>query len=114
MLSEALRLAISHPNPGKYPVCAIACDRGGNILAVGYNSYAKTHPTQARHAAKANQPGKIYLHAEIAALVKAKGEVYSLSVARVTKEGASALAKPCPVCYLAIREANVRLLEWTQ
>lgn len=114
MLTEALRLAAAHPSPGRYPVCAIACDKAGNVLGIGYNSYEKTHPYQARAAAKAKQPGKIYLHAEIAALVKARGVVYSLSVARITKDGKAALAEPCPVCRLAMKEAGVKRVEWTQ
>lgn len=83
------------------------------MLSVGFNSYEKTHPLQARTAAKANQPGKIYLHAEIAALVKSRGMVYSLSVARITKDGRPALAEPCPVCRLAMKEAGVEKIEWT-
>lgn len=84
------------------------------MLAIGFNSYEKTHPLQARAAAKANQPGKIFLHAEIAALVKARGMVYSLSVARITKDGKAALAEPCPVCRLAMKEAGVKRIEWTR
>ena len=114
MLDLAMAHARRHPSTGRYSVCAIACDKAGNVLAVGFNSYEKTHPRQAKAAAKANQPGKIYLHAEIAALVKARGVVYSLSVARITKDGSGALAEPCPVCRLAMREAGVKLVEWTK
>ena len=114
MLNKAVEYACKHPEPGRYRFAAIACDKAGNILAVGHNSYIKTHPVQAKAAIKVGQPNRPFLHAEIAALVKARGVVYSLSVARVTKDGSPANAEPCPICREAMRQAGVKLVEWTK
>ncbi len=55
---------------GKQSVVATVYDKQGNVVSVGYNSYIKTHPLQAKLACRCGQPEKVYLHAEIAALVK--------------------------------------------
>lgn len=97
----------------KFSVEAIAYDRHGRVLAIGRNSYTKTHPVQAKYAERAGFPKRIYLHAEIDALIKAKAQVYKLSVIRVGKDGRTRLAKPCPVCELAINNHRVKLVEYT-
>ena len=47
-----------------------------------------------------NSHEKIYLHAEIEALVKLRdwGRAYRIVVERYAKNGKPALAKPCPIC----------------
>lgn len=96
---------------GKYRLCAIAFDEKDNILSVGYNSYTKSHPLQASFAIKAGHHHKIYLHAEIAALVRAKQPVYRLVVVRINNDGHLRQARPCPVCQLAIEAAGVVKIE---
>ena len=54
---------------GKHKVTATVYDKQGNVLSVGYNSYIKTHPLQAKLAYRCGQPEKVYLHAEIAAQI---------------------------------------------
>lgn len=93
---------------------AYAYAKNGRLLAVGRNSYTKTHPEQARCAEIAGQPKKQYLHAEIDALVKAKSQVYKLFIVRYGKRvGETRLAKPCPVCEIAINNHQVKLVEYT-
>ena len=56
-------------------------DKRGNILSIGYNSYTKSHPYQAKLAALVDEPYKIYLHAEIQAIVNLRGgKPYHFSV----------------------------------
>lgn len=98
-------------HPDKHNHCAIAFDEKDNILAICYNSYLKSHPLQAKYAKKVNMPCKIYLHAELAALIKAKAQVYRLVVVRVNRDGDLRPSKPCPVCKLAIETAGVAKLE---
>jgi deoxycytidylate deaminase len=51
---------------------------------------------------------KIYLHAEISALVKCRQEgADTIVVARVNSLGDLRMAKPCPICQLAIKEAKI-------
>lgn len=97
----------------RYNITALAYDKSGRLLAVGKNSYIKTHPMQAKYARKAKKPAAIYLHAEIDALIKARGPVYKLVVLRYTNDGKPARAKPCEVCQLAITDLKVKKVEHT-
>lgn len=95
----------------RYEITALAYDKRGKLLAVGRNSYTRTHPMQARFGKKAGKPNAIYLHAELAALLKAREQVHKLVVLRLDRHGKPALAKPCPACQLAIKEFNVKQVE---
>ena len=54
----------------KYSITAIIYDRRGAVLSLGKNSYHKTHPLQAHYAAVAGEPHKMFLHAEIDAIIQ--------------------------------------------
>ena len=98
----------------KYLITAEIYDRKGNLLSSGKNSYTKTHPLQKMYAVKANQPQKQYLHAEIAALIKCRSlDAYKIVIKRVDKLGNTKLAAPCEVCQLAIKEAGIKVVEYT-
>ena len=97
----------------KHQITATVYDKKGRILSVGRNSYTKTHPYQAEMAKAVGQPEKQFLHAEIDALIKCRGEPYKIKVERVNKRGQFKLAKPCPVCELAIKKAGVRFVEYS-
>lgn len=97
----------------KQEITATIFDKRGRILAVGKNSYDQSHPRQAYYAAKVGDPKKIYLHAEIAALIKCKGNPYKIKIERYNKQGEPRLAKPCPICELAIKEAGISFVEYT-
>lgn len=94
-------------------ITALAYDKKGRLLAVGENSYTKTHPLQAYYGNKAGRPAAIYLHAELDALIKAKSKVYKLVVLRYGAKGKPLLAKPCPACRLAINDFGVKHVEHT-
>ncbi|MCA2570683.1 hypothetical protein [Microcystis sp. M42BS1] len=72
------------------------------LVSVGFNSYVKTHPKMVNNI----QPERIYLHAEVDAIVKAK-HVDTLVVIRKTKHGLAS-AKPCPVCEMVIRNKGIK------
>lgn len=99
----------------KQNITAILYDKKGKILSIGRNSYHKTHPLQARSAQAVGEDYKIFLHAEIDALVKAKNweKAYKLVITRFRKDGTPALAKPCKVCQHAINLAGIQLVEHT-
>ena len=97
----------------KYDITALAYDKRGKLLAVGKNSYVRTHPLQAKFSKKANKPDAIYLHAETAALLKARAQVHKLVVLRYDKQGNPTLAKPCAACQLAIKHFGVKYVEHT-
>lgn len=96
-------------------VTAFLYDKRGRLLAVGRNSYTKTHPLQARMAAQTGNAGRIYLHAEIAALVRCEdwGKIDTLEVHRYNVHGQPLLAKPCPVCQRAIELAGIKKVVYT-
>ena len=96
-------------------ITAIIFDKKGKILSVGKNSYIKTHPMQAKHAHKVGLPEKIFLHAEMDAIIKCRNmsKAHKIVVTRVTRNGKYGNAKPCPVCKSAIKEAGIKNVEWT-
>lgn len=95
-------------------ITAIAYDKRGRIISVGKNSYVKTHPLQASFAKSIGKPDACYLHAEIDALIKARGRtVHRLFVSRVNKHGQYCLARPCPSCQRAIEHFGVKIVEHT-
>jgi deoxycytidylate deaminase len=94
-------------------IIATIYDRKGRILSVGKNSYQKSHPKQAYFANKVGRPQKIFLHAELAAIIRCKGEPYKIKVERFGKNGNTMLAKPCVICQLAIQEAGIKVIEYT-
>jgi deoxycytidylate deaminase len=99
----------------KQNITAILYDKRGKILSIGKNSYIKTHPLQAKSAQAVGEGYKIFLHAEIDALVKAKtwDKAHKLVITRFTKDGEPAMAKPCKVCQHAINLAGIKLVEHT-
>lgn len=72
---------------------------------MGKNSYLKTHPLQAKYAARVGQPKKIFLHAEIDAIIKCEDIhlAHTIIVVRTLKNGTTGLAKPCRICAYAIK-----------
>lgn len=103
MIDYAIEKARGLKRPqGQARVFCVITDKKGRVLAESENSYTKTHPTQKNYATKVGTPYKEYLHAEIAAIIRAKGKGVHLYVARVDASGAPVTAKPCPICQHAI------------
>lgn len=94
-------------------VIALAYNKRGMLIAIGNCRYDKTHPIQARFAKMANTPKKIYLHAEIDALIRAREKVHKMHIMRKLKNGKFGLAKPCPVCQLALEAYKVKVVTHT-
>lgn len=82
--------------------------RKRKVVAVGFNSYTKTHPQQAKFAQKLGQVKKIFLHAEIDALSKAPKDSDTIVVLRVNKKGELCCAKPCEICRAAITQFGIK------
>lgn len=93
---------------GQYRVAATAFGIHGSPLYTGTNSYVKTHPVQAMLAKMVGMPDRIYLHAEIDALVRAGSQVHTMVVTRVGAANQRLPSKPCAICRLAMRRAGVR------
>lgn len=98
----------------RYEIKATCYDKRGVVISVGYNNYLKTHPKMARLAERVDLMDKQFLHAEVAAIIKAKGRpIYKISIERYDHRGQPKLAKPCPICELAIQLAGIEVIEYT-
>lgn len=98
----------------KFVIKATTFDARGRVISVGYNSYTKTHPKQAKMAAKVGLVDKQHLHAEVSAIIKSKGrDIHKIKVERYDSKGNPKLAAPCPVCQLAIKMAGIKFVEHT-
>ena len=99
----------------RHVLTALILDKRGRVVSVGRNAYTKTHPLQAKCAEAVGEPHRIYLHAEIDALVKLKdwSKAYKLIVTRFTKDGKPANAMPCKACQHALKLANITHVEYT-
>ena len=98
----------------KHRIKATCRDKRGRVLSVGYNSYTKTHPLQYHFASIAGMKERIYLHAEIDALLKAgKHQVHSMFIERYGTNDRPLLAAPCPICMQAIKAYGVKVVSFT-
>ncbi len=99
----------------KENITAIITDKRGKVLSIGKNSYVKSHPIQAKHAKKVGQENRIYLHAEIDAIIKCRNlnKAHKIFVSR-EKNNKIAMAKPCPICMSALESAGIKNIEWTE
>jgi hypothetical protein len=95
----------------KYDHTALAYNKRGKLIAVAKNSYVKTHPLQAKFGKESGKPNAIYLHAELAVLIKAREPVHRLVVLRFDSKGTPANSAPCASCQLAIKHYGVRHVE---
>jgi len=95
---------------GKHAITALIFDKRGRVLSVGQNDYLRSHPLQAKCAKAVGEPERIFIHAEIAALVKLRdwSKAHKIVVTRYTKDGQPANAKPCRACLHALNLANIK------
>ena len=97
----------------QYSLTATIYDKRGRVLSTGENSYSKTHPKQHHYATQAGRPEAVYLHAEIAALIRLKdvNKAHSIKIERTGAHGQPLPAEPCPICKLAIEHAGIEIIE---
>jgi deoxycytidylate deaminase len=98
-----------------YDITAIIYDKRGNVLSIGKNSYVKTHPYQAKLAKQVGQHHKIFIHAEIDAILKCQRieRAHRISIFRVNRFGEYRLAKPCKICESALAKTPIKIIEHT-
>lgn len=102
-------------NTKQQNLIAMVYDKRGKLLAMGQNSYTRTHTLQAKYAEKSGNPEKIYIHAEIDALIKAqrRGKMHKMVIMRMGRSGRYLNAKPCESCQLAIEDFGIKIIEHT-
>lgn len=92
---------------------AFGLDNKNRIISIGYNSYTKTHPLQAKYATMMGVPNKIYLHAEVSAIIGANEQICTIVVSRVNNHGRLLLARPCECCMQAIYDTNINKIVYS-
>ena len=100
----------------RFDMTAVIYDKKGRILSIGKNSYIKTHTVMAKMANKVGLPDKVFLHAEVDAILKCRdlSKAHRIFVSRFYKNDNPAPAKPCPICVEAIRElTDIEVIEHT-
>ncbi len=104
-----LQLAIetAKSSPSRRRVGAVLL-RKSKVIATAVNLEQKSHPWQAELAKKVGLCEKIYLHSEIHALIKAREDADTIVVARVNTQDKLRMAKPCPICALALEQGGVK------
>jgi tRNA(Arg) A34 adenosine deaminase TadA len=109
-----LQLAIetAKSSPSRRKVGAVLLKKS-KVVATAVNLEQKSHPLQARLAKKVGLCEKIYLHAEIAALIKSKEDADTIVVARVNTRNKLRMAKPCPICTLALEQEGIKNVYYT-
>jgi deoxycytidylate deaminase len=108
MLNEAITIASKLANK-KQRICAIITDKRGRIVSTGCNSYTKSHPRMAYYCEVTKQQHKIFLHAELDAIIKTKRKIpNTIYIARVDKQGIPLPCQPCEICKLAIQDAGIK------
>jgi deoxycytidylate deaminase len=86
--------------------------KGNRIMGVG-NNKRKSHPKQINHHTFKIAQG---LHAERSAIINAKRKDLSgctIHIARLTKCGEPAMAKPCDQCMAYIKETGIKRIVYT-
>lgn len=106
---------------------AAALVLGDDIISIGINS-KKTDPFQLKYCrAQMPAPGEqfqIYQHAEIAAIKKAMNRISLKDISKCrlfvvrrkrSNDGTMVygMAKPCPICELAIKDFKIKNVHWT-
>ena len=99
----------------RFFILAKCYNKRGHLLSIGFNSYAKSHPIQKHFADLVGMPQKEYLHAEIAAIIRAKDkQIFRIKIERYNSNGNPVSAKPCPICMNAIRAYGIKIIEHTE
>jgi deoxycytidylate deaminase len=109
MISDSiLDLAIetAKTSPSRRRIGAVLLKKS-KIISTAVNLEKKSHPFQAKLAKKVGLEPKIYLHAEVHALIRARDDADTIVVARVDSKGKLKNSRPCPCCTLALQEAGI-------
>lgn len=117
-LKQAFNVALKSPSEFKVGAILIVKKK---VIAESCNFDRRTHPVQSKWALRAERSygedlgKKTYLHAEIGALIKAKGKANTVVVCRVGGLSGVELfnARPCKICSGFLREFGVKHVHYS-
>ncbi len=119
ILNQAIAVAMASDAPKKMGAVLLKKKR---IISSAVNDYEKTHPLQywaAQNASKVfgdeNLSKKIYCHAELNALIKARTDADTIVVCRMGGHGKRQIrnARPCKLCYLMLKKYGVKHIHYS-
>ena len=98
----------------KFQLTATTFCSKGRVIAHGENNYKKSHPLMSSLATRVGTPERIFLHAEVQALLRSKDKlVETIIVQRYNSKGEMTLARPCSVCMEALKIYGVSKIKYT-
>ena len=109
-----LAINVASSSLSKKKVGAVLLNKN-KVVTTGVNKDRKSHPLQAKFAEMAGLYDKIYLHAEISALVKCRTDADTIVVARLGGDEQNEMrnSKPCKICQLALEEVGIKNVYFT-
>lgn len=116
LISYAIQKACETPyKKGQQRHYAVITNKRGKVLSEGENSYTKTSPKMKRAGERVGLPDKVFWHAECKAIYSLKegAKAYKIVVVRVDSEGNPVHSAPCPLCQALIKEAGIKVVEYT-
>ena len=105
-----LAVEIAETSPSRKKVGAVLYNSKKRVIATAVNNDYKSHPRQAWWAHRVGLEEKIYLHAEMACLIRAREDADTIVVVRLGGHDGKSLrqARPCPICEPALRYAGIK------
>ncbi len=105
-----LAVEVAEMSPSRKKVGAVLYNSRRRVITTAVNNDYKSHPRQAWWAQRVGLDEKIYLHAEMACLIKAREAADTIVVVRLGGHDGNSLrqARPCPVCEPALRYAGIK------
>lgn len=109
---------MNKPKKQRQNITAIIYDKRGRVLSIGKNNYNKTHPRMYQLSRSVKGYGeycKIYLHAEMDAIVKCDQleKAHLIEVYRISPDGHYRLSRPCPICASAIMQTSIKYIKYS-
>lgn len=92
----------------QHRIAAAVYDKRGRLISTGVNKPSRSHPRQAHYANRAGMPDRIYLHAELDALIRCRCDPWAIQIVRIGPKCYPKSSKPCPICRMAIEESGVK------
>jgi deoxycytidylate deaminase len=93
----------------KFSIKSTTYAKNGRVLAIGYNSYTRTHPIMKHFANLVGDVHKEFLHSEVSAILRSGNvKIHSIRVERYGANGEPLLAKPCKICEAAIKAYGIK------
>jgi tRNA(Arg) A34 adenosine deaminase TadA len=105
-----LRMAVdvAESSPSRKKVGAVLMNKN-KVIATATNHDCKSHPLQAKWADRVGLSEKIYLHAEMSAMIKARDDSDKIVVVRLGGHSGHELrqSRPCPICESYLKHSGI-------